>query len=198
MTNTATVVTLVSVLTTSLAVPIDAAPRPDTLVALHVTDRASTATDGLVEAEAQVTRVYEAIGVRVLWTQGAAALATADGVLHLDVVMLASEGVRNKCRADKLADNVLGSAAAPTKRAYVFVSRIVEHARLTGSNASTVLALVIAHEVGHLLLPAFSHSPAGIMRAHWDGPVRHLLGFTDDQGATIRLRLATVSSVTSS
>ena len=33
--------------------------------------------------------------------------------------------------------------------------------------ASDMLAYCIAHEIGHLLLPAGSHSPTGIMRARW-------------------------------
>jgi len=191
MANTAaTVMTLVTVLTTGVAAATKADPRPETTVVLHVTDRATTATHGLGEAEGQVTQVYRAIGVHVLWTQGAAALAPPDGVIHLDVILLAREAVDVKCRADRLADTVMGSAAGPTKRAYIFVNRIVDHARLTTSSVGTLLAMVIAHEVGHLLLPAFSHAPSGIMRANWDGPVRRVPGFTDDQGATIRMRVA--------
>ena len=46
--------------------------------------------------------------------------------------------------------------------------------------------MVIAHEVGHLLLPNDSHSAAGIMRA--DLSLSSLLrqGFTPRQSATIR------------
>src|SRR5256885_13009711 len=44
--------------------------------------------------------------------------------------------------------------ALPISRAlpFIFFGRIADRARLTGSDVSSVLALVIAHEVGHLLL----------------------------------------------
>jgi hypothetical protein len=56
---------------------------------------------------------------------------------------------------------------------------------------STILAYVIAHELGHLLLPGYGHSPTGVMRADWDNPlardvVKGSLTFTDAQAARIR------------
>jgi hypothetical protein len=162
----------------------------DRVVVLHVTDRAGISTSALVEAETQVALVYDAIQVQVLWTEGAAALAPTDGALHLDVVILSEEAVQRKCLADRLTDDVVGSASGPTKRAYIFVGRIADRSRVTGSFFSTVLALVIAHEVGHLLLPPLSHSPTGIMRAHWDGRVLGLPRFTGKEGTAIRASLA--------
>ena len=190
--TTAGVVAMVAVeamMRTGVAARTDAAPGREMTVVLHVTDRVPVAARDLVEAEKHVARVYEAIGVRVIWSQGAAALATVDGALHMDVVMPSRDGVHQKCRAEHIADDVFGSAAGPTKRAYTFFGRIADHARLTGSSVSTVLGLVIAHEVGHLLLPAFSHSPSGIMRAHWQGRISEVPRFTSEQGTTIRALL---------
>lgn len=67
--TTSTAVVLGTILTVAVATRIDAAPGPETIVVLHVTDRAPVATDDLVEAEKQVARVYEAISVRVVWTR---------------------------------------------------------------------------------------------------------------------------------
>jgi hypothetical protein len=52
-----------------------------------------------------------------------------------------------------------------------------------------ILGLVVAHELGHALLPAGSHSDAGVMkgRANLWGKIAH--EFTSEEGATIRARL---------
>jgi hypothetical protein len=55
---------------------------------------------------------------------------------------------------------------------------------------ATVLGNVIAHEVGHLLLRATSHSRIGIMRAHMDvQPAIHLQSFDKTQARVIRTAL---------
>jgi hypothetical protein len=93
-------------------------------------------------------------------------------------------------QSEVVVGEVLGRASRPTSRAYIFYDRVFDHARMTGSDVSRLLAGVIAHEVGHLLLPALSHAPSGIMRAHWDRQMVRVPDFTVDQGATIRTRLA--------
>ena len=55
------------------------------------------------------------------------------------------------------------------------------------------MGAVMTHEVGHLLLPAFSHSPSGIMRARWDERIVRVPDFTVEQGMTIRALLATAT-----
>lgn len=51
--------------------------------------------------------------------------------------------------------------------AYVFYDRVQELAQRQ-SLGHALLADVMAHEIGHLLLGSASHSPSGIMSAHWD------------------------------
>ena len=69
----------------------------DMTVVLHVADRASVPAEVLTEAEGLVGLVYRTIGVGIVWTQGAAALAPDDGALHVDVLMLATDAVQRKC-----------------------------------------------------------------------------------------------------
>jgi hypothetical protein len=87
--------------------------------------------------------------------------------------------------------------------AYVFYDR-VQHIAETYINTSRdcaacdldnviVLAHVMAHEIGHLLLP-YGHSATGLMRANWDAGDLHRavyrqLKFTPEQAALIRARL---------
>jgi hypothetical protein len=58
------------------------------------------------------------------------------------------------------------------RRAYVFYSRVREFAAFKTSRGfieaeSITLGHVIAHEVGHLLIPGAQHSARGILRKRW-------------------------------
>jgi hypothetical protein len=188
------VVALVAVLTVGLAARIDASRGPEIVVVLHVTDGARVSAGVLAEAEQQAALVYHAAGVRAVWTDGHASTAEPDGAFHVDVVLLSKEQVVEKCQLEEIAEQVFGRAARPDRRAYIFYNRIFDHARLTRSSVARLLGAVIAHEVGHLLLPAFSHSTIGIMRAHWEGRLVHVPSFTADQGTTIRTMLAAATA----
>ena len=59
---------------------------------------------------------------------------------------------------------------------------------------TSILALAMAHEIGHLLLPPPSHSTSGIKRPLWDGDdIRHAvlgqLTFTSAQSSLIRKKV---------
>ena len=66
-----------------------------------------------------------------------------------------------------------------------------------------MLGYVIAHEVGHLLLGANSHSDTGVMQARWRGPALHAaaqqaLYFTSAQAVVLRSRLSNSYSLSAS
>ena len=68
-----------------------------------------------------------------------------------------------------------GERGVPTN-AYVFLDRALKFANAEDAPWTPILAKIIAHEVGHLLLGNESHSRSGIMRAHWrSGEVRQAL-----------------------
>jgi hypothetical protein len=52
--------------------------------------------------------------------------------------------------------------------AWAFYERILDVATILGVDPGLLLGEVIAHEMGHLLLPYDSHSRTGLMRAGWD------------------------------
>ena len=172
-----TVVTL-AMLTAGVASPIDAAPRSGMILVVHVTDRAQVPAGEWAEAKKWASWVFEEIGVRTIWADGVAAEASVDGAFHVDLVILSK-------RAAAVADDVLGEAVCLTKHADIYFRPIADYAIMTRSFTGRILGMVIAHEIGHLLLPA-GHSPSGIMRAQWYGQIFVASGFTSDQGATIR------------
>ena len=82
---------------------------------------------------------------------------------------------------------------------WIFYPRVKAYSADLGMHASQLLGHVIAHEMGHLLLPYGAHALAGVMRPEWDrAQVRHaaegLLTFTPDQAALIRERLQASAS----
>jgi hypothetical protein len=51
--------------------------------------------------------------------------------------------------------------------AFVIYDRIRDIARRADADIAQVMGTVIAHELGHLLLPAGSHTDDGLMRRRW-------------------------------
>jgi hypothetical protein len=173
----------------ALASPGDVAP-----LVLHVTDYAhlktrnlDLKTGDLLEAERLVAGVYARIGVRVVWTDGCAAEAAGDGAVHLDVILLSAEMTDR--RQPTPAPMTFGQASRETRRAFIYSARVINHAIQTGSDPSWVLALVLAHEVGHMLLPVYSHSASGLMRPYWEGRIAAIPDFLPSQAQEIRSRL---------
>ena len=132
---------------------------------VHVRDSQGVPARELAKAQAEVSSVYGRAGVRIEWTGGAAALATADGRVHVDLIVL------NRQMADRMVpdENVLGRGSHVTKRAVIFYSRLISRSQKTTSRPESFLAYIMAHELGHAFLPEYSHAPTGLMRAGWEG-----------------------------
>ena len=157
-----------------------------------------------------MTRIYKDAGVEVIWSGVTFDSSRPDSVPStgrsgptFGLVVLPGKA------ADQLivnTDALGGAAGTPEHRgrvAYVFYDR-VQHIAETYINTSRdcaecdldnviVLAHVMAHEIGHLLLP-YGHSATGLMRANWDAGDLHRavyrqLKFTPEQAALIRARL---------
>ena len=141
------------------------------------------------DAEREVTRVYQDIGVRVEWDHAA---AHGEGPAALQIMLVAHEsGVLRRTR-----DQVMGAATwtpAGTPVVYVFYRRVVAEAARYSVSVAFVLACALAHELGHVLMPERGHSRDGLMRACWNGDDfqradRGQLRFLPEQVALIRTR----------
>jgi hypothetical protein len=156
---------------------------------LHVENFAQVSQGVLIDAEKLVNRIYSAAGVRTVWVSGESHTAPDPSVAFLTVVILDREMAEKKIAAEQIDNNVLGRAAAPTKRAYILYHRIAEIAKIQHAIVNDVLGKVMAHEVGHLVL-APGHSDRGIMRAEIDLRPTVRPEFTKNQVATIHGFLA--------
>jgi hypothetical protein len=88
--------------------------------------------------------------------------------------------------------HILGTAVVqdggPNVVASVYAETVAERSLKTGVPQSIILGRVAAHEIGHLLLGANSHTASGLMRAKWDLKVAYpsLWQFTPEDAARIR------------
>ena len=169
----------------------DAALVAGQIVVVHVTDYRRIAPRDLTSAEQLAAQAYRAIGVQVVRVDDQVETAQPDGSFHVQVVLLSRAMTAMKCQQDGVSDNTFGIANKPGRRAYIFYDRIADHAA-NRFDVSHPLAVVLTHEIGHLLLPAYGHSPFGIMRADLEGSLVHIPNFTKEQGAAIRSLLTAV------
>jgi hypothetical protein len=173
--------------------PALAADTPIATLVLHVHNYAQVSDRVLSDAENVASRIYAAAGVRTVWVSGEIPTASADpSVAYLRVEVLNRERAEKEIAVEQIGDNVLGRAAAPAKRAYIFYHRISEIAITHRAIVSDLLGQVLAHEVGHLLL-APGHSELGIMRAQLDPRSTVPPRFTKNQVATIHSFLASAT-----
>jgi hypothetical protein len=158
--------------------------RREATIVLHVVNFAALSRDVLDPARDRVAKVYESIGVRTVWVDSEQAVEKhLDGGLHLTAMLLSHEMLG-------ISDDAFGRAHPGIGRAYIFCNRVRS---MPGPKFfASQLGAVIAHEVGHLVLPEKGHSRSGIMRAEMD--VQHamsLQSFDKSQADSIRKTLLT-------
>lgn len=196
-----------TVLLGGMARPTQAEPRDSQpAIVLRVLNTTGVSAPVLAEAKDHVQRIYENIGIEMVWldTDAVPPSATTDdaigsNALPLTVVMAHSDTAGNTYKA-AVTGIALSSNGEGIRRAYVFSDRAEEQANVACRRVSfltqprseaLILGHVIAHEVGHLMLPGDSHGPTGIMKGQMDArsisdAAEGRLSFTDEEGELIR------------
>lgn len=173
-----------------VAMPVRAA-EPVVLV-INVIDYAQAAAGALSEAQHHVARVYGLAGVKVQWREDAPSSRAAHAG-GLSVVILSDSMAAQKAAMEKIAPEVLGTAApAPARRAWIFLSRIEDVAARRGLSTGLVLGHVIAHEVAHTLANV-EHSGAGLMASRLRLTSDSLQAFTETESQQLRAALQRTS-----
>jgi hypothetical protein len=162
-------------------------------IVLHVDDFSGLLPVDVDAARSVARRVFGRAGIQAIWVYGRNRTPPIEGALHLKVLVLSKEMAGQKIASEGVPDNVLGQAAKACGRAYIFSHRIAALAARNQRPVGDLLGLVIAHEVGHLVLPGNGHSPRGIMTSSLDLSAAALPAFTPDQMAAIRQRVASAN-----
>lgn len=115
------------------------------------------------------------------------------------IIRILSKPIGGKSRNRRVLGIAPGSRELRGKLAFVFYERIRTYSAELGLEASQMLGHVMAHELGHLLLPYGAHSVAGIMRPEWDraqvsSAAAGTLRFTPSQADLIRTHLQASAS----
>ena len=171
-------------------------------VSISVHDYADVPTILLTVAEDQAREIFRQAGLETVWLNCSPKLEKlgleprscyfAD-TTHL-TLKISPHAVNAQVR-DRI--DVLGTAYPDDKGvgyfAYVFYDRVQELAQRQ-KLGHALLADVMAHEIGHLLLGSNSHSLSGIMCAHWDydelrNVAEGIMSFVPPQPRIIRDRL---------
>jgi hypothetical protein len=147
-------------------------PEPELTISVH---NYADVPDGLLSAaEGQAREIFHQAGLETAWLNCAPKLEAVQpkscyfsDSSHV-TLKINAHAVQAKAK-DRL--EVLGTAYPDDKGigwfAYVFYDRIKQLAERE-KLGHALLADVMAHEVGHLLLGSNSHSVTGIMCAHWN------------------------------
>jgi hypothetical protein len=170
---------LVAIVMTTASIADAGETQDPMIVALQLKSEARVPVLVLEEARAEVVRIFSDAGVEVRWTDAAphVTVTIVPQVLGYATATSPVMGVARRTQA--------GSSAQ------IFFAQVQHFARTYRLNLGTMLAHVIAHEVGHLLLSTSAHSPTGVMQAGWDREVirdaaRGSLTFTEAQAARMR------------
>jgi len=142
-------------------------------IGVTVLDRAEVPERILSRAKAECGQIYRALGVTLIWSD------TIDGSVRpqMSVTIVSRPLGAGLTMPDSVAikaaaSRVLGVAPGHKERrdlaVWAFYERIEDTATLLGLDPALLLGHVIAHEMGHVLLPYDSHSQTGLMRAGWD------------------------------
>lgn len=176
-------------------------------VCIRIHDYAHIEDAALARAQEVVSGMYGAIGVRTDWLEP---LQQSDGVFDRvgaldstpsDLVVI----ILTSAMADRvIPDGTIGFAAVERgvggRVAYVIYDRVRDFAGDTTVDDMRMMGIVMAHEIGHLLLTHQSHSAGGLMRGRWQqsefrSARPHDLQFSEPQASEIRrtLRLGIVA-----
>jgi hypothetical protein len=172
-----------------------AEPSAPRMILLHASNEAGMPAEVLDRAKQEVCRIYREIGIEAVW-ENAVTLTPATYDVPARRLFVSIIPVTT-LRVMAVNPAAMGVAVTTSKTrgrlAYILYNRVEQVAADFKTDIAVVLGHAMAHEIGHMLLPA-GHSPTGLMRADWtkddlQQATRGGLLFTEDQGETIRSRL---------
>jgi hypothetical protein len=158
--------------------------RPTTVV--RVDNLAGVRAEDLAFAEVRAAAAFSQIGVRIIWTDQETAPRTS---VSARFTLILIEANKNTSGAASVFVDALGVAELQVRRGYVFYDRVAALNVRASSSVPSLLGDVMAHELGHLLLPPPGHSPDGIMRPQLYLKLRATETFTKSQARQIVSRL---------
>jgi len=169
--------------------------EPVRRVRIKVFNQAGAPSRRVLAAEKKAALIFRWAGIAADWLDCS---VDASGHYHLPECERAwmpadVELVITDYPGPHLSQFALGCSKPDPQDGYarIFYLRIQKEARERSMTESDVMALVIAHEIGHLLLRSRSHSRAGVMRARfggeeWERARKNHLRFAPEQSSAMQ------------
>lgn len=145
---------------------------------VRITNYAGVADEDLARARVEVERIFADAGIAVTWVE-------QDTPGRIAILLLTI----TRDSQEHTATCALGIALAAKSTAYVFINRIIRTTERGAVDRPVVVARVIAHEIGHILMPGRKHASFGIMRGEVDLGYANPSRFSDDEARAMRRRV---------
>jgi hypothetical protein len=171
------------------------AVEPSPIIRVHVFNYSKATPSTVAQAEREALRILQGTGLNLDWLNcpvGQPAVNPAGSCRKL----LSQTDILVRVLSDQTRNGITGDAygfTVPPALASAYYDQAVRLATIDGAGYEVplILGYVIAHEIGHLLLGAGSHSAFGIMQGHWERKqiqllMRGRLGFTAQQSKLMR------------
>jgi len=163
----------------------------------------------LLRSEGEATAIFNHAGLAVRWVD--CPLSAEESPSHPGCmntmgstdftirILTLRDSQRIAIRRDALGEALECVGDHSGCSAYIFYRDVQELARDWDASESEILGHALAHEIGHLLLGANSHSSEGIMRANWGEQelstiARAHLFFTDEQSSRMCAEVSALNS----
>jgi hypothetical protein len=161
--------------------------EPELRITVRVDDKAGVQGVYLKFAKQRAAEVFAMRGVKLDWIDGEEA-NRLKVVASYTVLIMTEAPASLRAEMKRLAMDVMGQGAPLVGRAYIYYDRVLKLNPVPPRDIITTLGDVMAHELGHLMLPT-GHSNVGIMRPDINMTSRRLETFTDLEAAHLREHL---------
>lgn len=159
-------------------------------LAVYVENYAGVPARELATAQAEVEDVFLAAGVQISWRRGGSPIGSAEASGNAgEPRRLTLLVVNVQTAAGSPKGSALGLAVRARSRAFVFYNRVLDIGGSRPVDNGVILGRVMAHEIGHLLLPPGPHTHYGLMRGEVDLDGTNPSRFTRDEASSIRASL---------
>jgi len=180
----------------SLAVQVQTAFADDRVsIRLRVENPAAVPGGILGGAQSDATRIFRQAGIDIVWLKPGDPECSNGGRV-IRVVLPSLKNVDQYLQWERVNKNALGDANATASLIHIFWERLAVSAARHGRDEAGLLGVVLAHEIGHVLLPGAGHSATGIMQASVEIRMLAPLRFTVQQSEEMRRHLRQEPDIT--
>ena len=155
------------------------------LVFVHIENYAAVPPEAIADARNELAHIYDSSAVRVESSVEPGHRRCA-GQLTVHVVLLGGDAADRFIEKEHVKRTVLAQASSQARRVYVFWERVGPSVDHQGVSRGDALGVVIAHELGHVLMPGKGHSRSGIMQENYNVHLSYGLTFTAEESAAMR------------